>query len=848
MRKLPLSWRAKTPGRYDWLLRRNALALLPILLVFGLGCGSLQMRSSAPSVATEDGSRLAHPVDLGQYFAWKTEQRSKGAQRRLNQPDMRPRYPDKAWDWFYSRRVSFDTLSIPVDYREQALTHTRLQAPLRIDADAQAVWSPAGPYPPRGRLTDLAVHPGNDQILYAASAGGGVWKTSDQGRSWTNLTDNKIPSLGIGSLVMSPDNPDTLYIGLGEGLYSVLYDPLGMGVYRTTDGGANWTLTPGSGDRKMQVTVALEFGENAQTLYAGCLGVSGAEGLEGHGFFKTTDSGATWTRLREVRCWSISVHPTSPNDLVITTDEGGASPGRIYYSTNGGATLTASTIPTGASPQRIELVRAPSAPQTLYALAGATNSSLAGIWKSTDGGRVWSALSQTGIVTSDHEPSQMNYNNCIAVAPNDANTVYFGSNLRPYKSTDGGANWKSMAYWFTPNEFNLPYVHADHHAIAFGASPNTVFFGTDGGFHVSFDGGVTWEERNDGLLITQIYRLSNPGTNPNQQLIGCQDNSMYVRKLTGEWEYIKWFGDGFECIVDDKNNNYVYGTGYYGSSILFSHSRGENATGWFYLRGFQEINNGIPDNEQGAWVIPFIQDPVVPGTLYVGLTNIYKATMEHVTPDQNPKMPAWVKLTDGAGAPHNMEVIRVSYGPQNRKMFFFTSRYFQQTGAWEVGLTRMNLDGTQRQALTMPRIGFVNDIACDPNNNDTVWICYSDIGASPGAKSRIYRSTNLGDSWTDMTGNLPQTLPISAIWIDPNRSETMILGTDLGCYRSDDGGQRWYPFNNGLPNVVVTDIAFHQPSRVLRVATYGRGVWETPVDGLQGEPRARIAPTTLTYP
>ncbi len=821
------------------LVLRGRALLLAILCLSSFGCG--------PS--GETSHRKAQKVDFN-YYQWKTDARAANARARAAHPDAQPKYPGKAWDWFYARRAGFQTHTIPIDYREQARAFATAQGKLRLEAnDAVADWKAIGPFPPRGRLKDLAVHPANDQIIYAASASGGIWKTTDQGRNWSNLTDNKLPTLGIGSLIMDPNNPNTLYAGLGEGLYGVLYDPLGSGVYRTDDGGQTWALTPGSANNKMQVTVDLRFGENSQTLFAACIGARADQGYSGAGFFKTTDGGQNWTKLRDGRCWSISVDPTNPDQLLLTVDEReGTAPGRIYYSTDGGQSFTPATIPTDHKAQRIELARAPSNSQMVYALAGGTDRKLAGIWKSTNGGQDWTALPMQGITTNDSEPSQMEYNNCIAVAPNDPNTVYIGTNLRPYKTTDGGQSWTHLAFWWIPNEFNLPYMHADHHAIAFGANANTVMYGTDGGFHISPDGGASWEERNNGLLCTQIYRLSNPGSNPAQQLIGCQDNNLMVRGLDNTWRAIKWFGDGFECIIDRGDNNYVYGASFYGANLLLSHSRGENNTGWYYLRGYQDINNGIPDDERGAWVVPFIQDPLNPSTLYVGLQNIYRITVPHVPPEQTPDLPNWSQVVTSAGSAIQMEVMRLSAGPNNRAIYFFSSRWIAQPGSWKIALYRINQDGTNPTELTMPRIGFVNEIACDPVDNETVWIAYSDVGATPGENTRIHKSTDAGATWTDMTNNLPRTLPVSAIWIDPTNTQTLVIGTDLGCYRSDDGGASWFEFNQGLPNTVVTDLAYHPESRALRAATYGRGAWETPIDSTQTAPKARVEPSTLIFP
>lgn len=800
---------------------------------------------SACSTIQRSSEKLAEKVDFGTRLEWKLARRVEKKLRAAD-PDYRPRYPEKAWGWFYSRRMSLKDKRIPVDYRERALKHSGKYCRAPETRVANAQWTVLGPFPPRGRLKDICVDPQNDNIIYVGSASGGVWKTTDQGQNWTNLTDNKIPSLGIGSIAMDPNNASHLFIGLGEGLSSKIYEPLGSGVYKTSDGGQTWTLTPGSGNNAMQTSADLTFAGNSQTLYASCLGVyyGNERGYEGHGFFKTTNGGDNWTKIYAQRSWDVSVNHANSLNVVFSTQE--TDQARIYYTTDGGATINPATIPADATASRIEMARSKSNPQIMYALVGGKQRQLSGIWKSTNGGSTWVQAGVTGIPTDANEkPGQMTYNNCIAVAPGDSNKVFIGSNLRAYKTTDGAQNWSSVSYWWVPNNYNLPYVHADHHGIAFGSNDNTVLYATDGGFHISKDGGTTWEERNNGLMVTQIYRNSCSADVEKKWAIGCQDNSMYVSKDDGSWVYIPWFGDGFECIIDPTESHYVYSTGYYGKQALFSNKGGENKDVWYYLRD-KNGGNGIPADEQGGWIVPFIADPLDPTVLYLGLVNIYKTKVDRKPPDQNPVQPTWTKVLSAGNSVQIMEIMRLSYGPTNRKMFLFQSRNVNQS--WQLGLARANLDGTDYTQLTMPRLGFANDLACDPNNNNIVWLVYSDIGSYPDEKTRIYKSTNLGDSWTDMTNNFPLSLPISAIFIDPRDSNTIILGTDLGCYRSDNGGANWYAWSNGLPNTVVTDLAYYPPGRKIRAATYGRGLWECSIDGGGGAPDIDVQPTSVSLP
>ncbi|MFH0793912.1 MAG: hypothetical protein V2A74_07765, partial [bacterium] len=202
--------------------------------------------------------------------------------------------------------------------------------------------------------------------------------------------------------------------------------------------------------------------------------------------------------------------------------------------------------------------------------------------------------------------------------------------------------------------------------------------------------------------------------------------------------------------------------------------------------------------------------------------------------------------------PHFFEHMDLSWGATDRQLYVgYARRDSQRT--FHSGIYRMDIgDGTgsatNQVELALPRAGYIGAIKCDPSNNDTIWLVYSDFFLSQADNTRIYVSTNRGANWTDKTANYPPSLPAIAIFIDPDNPNTVIVGTDLGCYRTDDGGTSWYTFNDGLPNTVVSDFAYYAPSRLLRAGTYGRGMWETNLDGgVVGNPEILVEPESLTF-
>ncbi len=789
--------------------------------------------------------------------------------------------PERAWEWFVRRRRG-DEGVVPVAYREQALAYSRANCRPTVKGDLSrpgaamlepqaAVWQFVGPVTaggvqPSGRIIDLAVHP-NSQTIYAASASGGVWKTTNQGQSWTNCTDNKLPSLGCGSIALDPNNPEIVYLGLGEGMTGsgTGVEPLGTGIYRSPDGGQTWNLLPGTGNGTMQFVVDIRFLGNSNTIVAAATGGYGGVGA---GLWKSVDGGLTWNPVgntQGVAIWSVSVDPQNPNNVVFSSRErtqDGVIAG-LYYSTDGLATFTPATIPNNGSydqnigsSARIELTRCDQSANTLYALVGSERSRIHGLWKSTNGGQSWTALTLTGVPASgDYWPGQMTYNNCIAVNPADPNHVLFGSNLRAYKNTGGGTgNWQATMDWAGDN--GLPYVHADHHVIAFDENQaGTIYMGTDGGFFISFDNGQTWEERNVGIVCTQIYRIANHPANANSLMMGCQDNDKYVRKPDGAWHhYPNAFGDCMEVDVypNDAQQDAFLGMNYNGATMRFTPDGGAN---WYFLRLYTsqdpnsgEVlpNNGIPDDESGAWVAPFMLDSKHPDNIWVCLKHVYRRPYDDQVVQNWTRV---VTLPETQGV-DSWEYMDLSCGAADRQVYVGYSRYFNNR--WGTGIYRADIgDGTGASTnlveLNLPRVGYLGALKCDPVDNNTLWITFSDFYLEPQGQARIYMSTDRGQTWTPRTGNYPQDLPATAIFIDPTNTQTVVLGTDLGCYRTADGGTTWQEYNEGLPGTVVTDFAYFAPTRTLRCGTYGRGMWEIALDGGAGEPDISVFPESLSF-
>jgi photosystem II stability/assembly factor-like uncharacterized protein len=754
-----------------------------------------------------------------------------------------PKHPGKAWDWFMEKRVPQGERRLPDFYRHEALLetyrHNMDRDSLREESRA-AAWTsiaPSGAVQPSGRMVEIAVHPTNDQIIYGASASGGLWKTTNRGGQWVNVTDGWIPTLGMGSVAIDPFNPETVYCGLGEGVPGGTYEPFGAGIYRSSNGGASWALLPGT--ENFRYVTDLEVSVNSQTILAAVKGLSDGSG---GGLYITQNGGDSWFTsagtFQNLSFFDISVDSINRNNVLATKGQTSNASftdfGAIYYSSNGGATFV-ETFPgsTGISNNnvnRLELARGPGG--RVFAIAGGSDSSLLGLLGSDDGGLTWGLPALGGVPPAgqQYSPGQMTYNLTIAVSPTNPNVVYFGSNLRMFRSFDSGNNFAFVADW--AGDDGLPYVHADHHCIRFGATDQTVYCANDGGFFYSLNGGATWTEANHGYAANQIYRIDNNRTNENVIIYGCQDNDKYLRRADGTWRhYPNTFGDGMDMIAYDPDPNTLLGTNQLGNVIGLTQNGGDN---WAYIRTVGDGSSGIPGDERGHWLSPLINDTQNPNLLFFGLHNIWRATY---TPGFVPQWSLFVTVPAQFPVVGLMEHLAITAGPEPRKLVGFFGRANQVQGGVFFEVFNINLDGSGIiQEFPLPATsGWVNALETDPNDKNAIWIGYSNLNSSQVAVTpRIYRSPNLGQTWVDMTNNFPRNLPVSAIFVDPQNSNTVIVGSDVGVYRSDNGGQSWAYWSDGLPPVVISDFAYYPPTRKLRAATYGRGAWETPLSQTTG--------------
>lgn len=435
--------------------------------------------------------------------------------------------------------------------------------------DISGHWNPG-----IGRINVIVADPNDPNIIYLGAPAGGLWKTPDAGSTWIPLTDN-IPSMGVSAIAIHPGTNQIL-IGTGD---RDANDTYGVGVLKSTDGGATWSQTPltwevSSGHTSARMVVNPQ---NPNIVFAGTT----------DGLYRSFDFGDSWTKVLDGDIDDLELKPGNPNFVY-------ALVGKTFYrSSDGGSTFQSTSQ---SSTSRSQIAVTPAAPNNVYFY------SKRGLYVSTDNG---ASFRRKG--SAPTEGRQDWYDLAIAVSPVDANIIHVGE-IETYMTTNGGRKWQQISNWYYPDASASQYVHSDCHELVYIG--NTLFSGSDGLITKSNDG-VNFTDLTSGLGIRQFYNIGISQTNPGKFGGGSQDNGTYVYTPDRGWH--GWLGaDGFEFILA-PDNLIAYGTSQYGTFYKTT-SGGTNRV-------------SISQPGSGAWNTPFVMHPTNPDILYVGnSTGVRKTT------------------------------------------------------------------------------------------------------------------------------------------------------------------------------------------------------------------------------
>ncbi len=803
--------------------------------------------------------------------------------------------------WFYAQRA-YPLKTIPRAAHIRALDQlVREEIRLRelhaaapgeypdpVAQSAQLQWTPLGPAPigegqtfgvPRvavsGRVSIVALDPGyngtSNQTVYLGAAMGGVWRSRDNGATWTPLTDDQ-PSLAMGAIAIDPTNPNIIYAGTGEAhLAGDSY--YGAGLLKSIDGGASWTQITGPvsvRDPKLPAFLNATFHTlvidpaSPSTIYAvteegamaSATGFTDVALLGDQGIWKSTDGGMTWRNLNPP---NLSTLNRSGSDLVLdpgnTNRVFAAMYGLgVYRSNNGGEPggweKLAGGLPNSGF-ARIKLAvgppRAPSSDSSLYAAFASDEDELLGIWRSTDGGAAWTK------VTTPQTLGQANYNLALAVDPVDANIVYYGTSANAVNS--GGAFWRSRDGGQTWSDLSAGNgasggLHADTHWIAISPTNRSVVFtANDGGVwrtDNATENVVAWTTLNQTLNITQFYTIALHPFDANILLGGTQDNGTTRYGGAANW-FLSRGGDGGATLIDQSNPQVMYHTFFnlnnadgqrpqIGPEISLNGGNTWSRRGCF---GCGAQPGGFNPADRVSQYAPMAQHTGFMGengnVIYFGAHRLYRSADRGLT---------WTGLgasADGFGAdltkntpvssdgfPSYISAIAAhplldqNTSPQGETVWIGTGDGLVQFTANAGALGAATFTNVTKPPLPNR---YVTDIGLDPGDQRRAFATYSGFNTStPGAPGHIYMTDDQGATWRDISGNLPDT-PVNSVAVDPVFSGALFIGTDLGVFQTTDGGATWIRLGNGLPKVATYVTRYHAATRSVVAATHGRGVY-----------------------
>ena len=684
-------------------------------------------------------------------------------------------------------------------------------------------WNSIGPGNIGGRIRSILVRPSSSSTILIGAVAGGVWKSTNGGTSWTPEMDNYNP-IAISTMV---NNGDTVYAGTGEGWGNVdaVY---GGGIFKSTDFGSTWTIlssTTGTNvsDFRNVLKIAIDPSNNiyAVTKDYNSKDGAGAYTLNG-GLYKSSDGGATWQGINPTSFSTnyfngCDVIPISSSVILFATKSNGATLGGIYKTTDGGTTWNQITsgLPS-TNYDRIAMAQDPNNANNIVAvfqstdISAAGDAGLKGIYKSTDGGTTWAALGTPPKITStgglSYLGSQGWYGNIIAIDPNNSSNIYVGG-VDDMKSTNGGSSWSQLTYW--DSYYGNPVVHADHHAFGFiKGSANTVFDCNDGGIYKTTNGGSNWTSLNNGLAITQFY---GGAVYPTGNIFygGAQDNGHLLYSSGTSWNEVVG-GDGGYAAIDQSNSNIAYEEY---TNLQMSRTT-DGGTHWYTsTTGLTDAG----DNSASLFIAPFALEPENSSILIAGSNRVW-LTFNKAT--------SWTDSSAVLSASNNISAVTVVNstspylgfaGTTDGKIFKCTNITGNSAGETWTDITPTGNNGA-----------YVRRIVVDLTNKQNIYACYSGYNNDGITPSRhIYYSTNQGTSWTDVSGDLPD-VPVHSLVIDSQNSQVLYIGTEIGVYQSTNGGANWVHTGTGMASYVPVDELVRQTgTNMLFAFTHGRSVFET---------------------
>ena len=689
---------------------------------------------------------------------------------------------------------------------------------------------PIGPAITSGRISDFAFHPDRKHEYFAATASGNLWKTTNNGITWTPVFDNEA-SYAIGVVTLDPNDPLVVWVGTGENnaQRSVAY---GDGVYKSVDGGQSWT-NMGLRDSGHISKIWIDPNDSDIVLVAaqGPLWSPGGD----RGLYKTNDGGKTWNAIltldENTGVNEFVVDPRDSDTIVASTYQrrrhvwvlinGGPGSG-IHKTTDGGETWKEieTGLPADDHMGRIGLAGAPSNPDMIYAIIEASDDDK-GVYRSTDFGTTWTKQ-------SDYMATSPQYYNELVVDPKDPERVY-SMDTFTHVSEDGGKTWTRLS---------LDWRHVDDHALWIDPDLTShLIIGGDGGIYESYDRGNTWRHVRN-LSITQFYRIQPDDDEPFYNVCGgTQDNNSLcapsrttvIHGITNsDWTMIL-SGDGYKPQIDPENPDIIYTQYQYGGLAR-------------YDRRTQERVPITPHPASGEkqykwnWNTPLLISPHDNERIYYAAEKLFQSddrgnTWRVISPDLTRQLDR-----------NQLEVMGRVWSVDTIAKNDSTSMYGAAIGLSESplvegliyvgtddGVMSVTEDGGETWRRTesfrgVPDMSLIEDVVASVHDSDVAYAVI-DNHKRGDYKPYVLRSDDRGRSWSLISGNLPEwgsAHTIAEDHVDPN---LLFVGTEFGLFFTQDGGDAWHQLKGNFPTIAVRDLEIQRRETDLVVGTFGRGIY-----------------------
>jgi photosystem II stability/assembly factor-like uncharacterized protein len=715
-------------------------------------------------------------------------------------------------------------------------------------------WQFLGPTNISGRVTDVAVvaPKGKSYTIYVASASGGVWKTENEGTTWTPIFENMVTA-AVGDIALAPSDQNVVWVGTGE--HNIFRSSqAGVGVFKSADGGKTWAHM-GLADTNTIARI-LVHPTNPDVVYVAAGGHEWTANAE-RGVFKTADGGKTWEKVLfvndETGAYDLVMDPRSSDTLYAAmwqrtrkkwndprNDASSVGSG-VFKTTDGGKTWTPVNqgLPEARWRGRIGLDLCLTRPDTLYALVdnyevsreptpaeitdsyGVPSSGFikgATVYRSDDAGATWTQASgltpQQKTFMERHSGTYGWVFGQIRVDPNDANTSYIMG--VPFSvSTDGGKTYASVR---SPG--------GDNHALWIDpANSNYLIKGFDQGVAVSYDKGKNWRYFQDTLPVCQFFNLNYDMATPFKVYGSMQDHGSFRGKVdlaagrdripAQKFENAPG-GEGSNHFIDPTNPDVVYSAGFYGTISRAEYDKPGPFPGYPLTKTILPV---LYENEpplRGQWLAPFILSPHNPNILYHGMQYVFRSldrgdTWERISPDLTTNDPAT------RGDIRYQTLFAISESPIKYGLIY---------AGTDDGRLWVTKDGGKAWAEITAGLApgkWMSRVVASAYGLGTVYLTQNgkrDDDFTP----YVWKSTDYGKTWTSLSKGIPVG-PVNVIREDPVNANILYVGTDMGVYVTTDGGKTWMVLGGNLPTVYAHDLIIHPRDNIVVVATHGRGMW-----------------------